>query len=603
MNSLPKPFYWCLSATFLVCQIFGHAADGAGKIGNLISHDGANVEIHSAFSRAPKYGFMPVICLLDNPTPKAVEFTLGNQRQTYSARSQFENQFTLSNPAGASRQNLSLMVPIGNPSQWVNDSSLQHYDYNDFWGYFTLSRASTREQTSFSLSQQSQAQSRDVHVEQHPVLVCPNLAEKIQDSRFKPAEMAVLIHTNAYAPSDWRAYAGFRALAMNANDWREMPGAARTAIGAWVQSGGHLMVLAKDPASDGAALALPGQGGNNGRWGKGRISLYADQNILINALTDVAPQNAPLGLYEAITNAYRGDSFYAWTAANSELTKNTSSFRTQAFVLGAVACFALLIGPINFFWIAPRAKRHRLFFSIPALSLGFGLLLVTIIFFIDGTGGKGKRFLLVENCPGSDGYANHIMQHQVSKCGALFSTGFTSPGKLMITPVAVKRKSSYYGEESGGTFSLKSGEEAQETTVADGTWFHSRSAQAYLINTIQPTRGRIEMRGSGATAQILSSFDFAIDEAWIFDGTQWWKTGALNQGTATAATLASAEEAEKSLQTYMREAPKEQAKILAQLKDRPNHYVAFSRKPQAIETHREIRWETQAVITGPILRP
>lgn len=59
----------------------------------------------------------------------------------------------------------------------------------------------------------------------------------------------------------------------------------------------------------------------------------------------------------------------------------------------------MLVGPLSLFLWAPAGKRQRLFLLIPAISVGFSLLLLLLILAGDGTGGTGSREVLIQINP------------------------------------------------------------------------------------------------------------------------------------------------------------------------------------------------------------
>lgn len=95
--------------------------------------------------------------------------------------------------------------------------------------------------------------------------------------------------------------------------------------------------------------------------------------------------------------------------------------------------FAVLVGPVNLFVLAPARRRHRLFFATPLISLGAAGLLVLAVILSDGTGGKGERFVWMENVPEEN--VSYLQQYQYSRCEAMFSTGFEIPKAAFFAPM------------------------------------------------------------------------------------------------------------------------------------------------------------------------
>ena len=62
-------------------------------------------------------------------------------------------------------------------------------------------------------------------------------------------------------------------------------------------------------------------------------------------------------------------------------------------LIGFILVFAVLVGPVNLFWLADASRRHRLFWSTPLISVAASLLLVGVIALQDGFGGSGERVM------------------------------------------------------------------------------------------------------------------------------------------------------------------------------------------------------------------
>ena len=87
--------------------------------------------------------------------------------------------------------------------------------------------------------------------------------------------------------------------------------------------------------------------------------------------------------------------------------------------------FGILVGPVNLFVLAKSGRRHRLFITTPLISLGASLLLILLIIFQDGFGGRGMRRVLMEVRPDAGQNAAFLHQEQIARTGIL--TGTASP--------------------------------------------------------------------------------------------------------------------------------------------------------------------------------
>jgi hypothetical protein len=186
-----------------------------------------------------------------------------------------------------------------------------------------------------------------------------------------------------------------------------------------------------------------------------------------------------------------------------------------ALVIGLLV-FALLVGPVNFFVFAPPGRRHRLFVTVPALSLLASLGLGAGIVIGDGFGGQGARRALVVLLPAENKAA--VFQEQVARTGVLLGGEF---------PLAADTAAGVPPADTGGPASSGNPPRlARTATTASGDWFLSRQRQVLQFWRITPTRGRIELVGGGtggAAPVVQSSLTTALRDFVYLDadGATW----------------------------------------------------------------------------------
>lgn len=404
--------------------------------------------------------------------------------------------------------------------------------------------------------------------------------------------------TTGIAATDWRAYGGYRAVVVSDQEWRDMDPGARVAISHYAKNGGTVVVIVPDES---AASTLPGfpkpdDPNRPGRVGLGKALtiLKADANdkTLTTAINKSGGENFPSGsTTERVSE---------WKRNAPEFFPQKSSTLTSLLMLVVLVGFAILIGPVNLFVLAPVKRRHRLFFSVPVIALSTSALLLIFVLLGDGLGGKGYRFLLIENRPADGEAVNHVIQYQTSRCGVLFSTGFTSGVSAIIQDL---------GNDSVNFRRAPSGEAKEliaemDNLEGNGAWFVSRTSQHYRVAATVPGRGRIEIRGSGASAKLTSTFAYAIDALWFRDNEgNWWKTGPLKTGEPGGVEAVTASEPHTQWSGRLREAPLEITNRAHAAAQRRGCFIAFTSAPEAVPTHSAIRWTDQAVVTGPLFQP
>jgi hypothetical protein len=137
-----------------------------------------------------------------------------------------------------------------------------------------------------------------------------------------------------------------------------------------------------------------------------------------------------------------------------------------------------------------------------------------------------------------------------------------------------------------------------------GDWFQSRSEQGQLLRAVVPTRGRIELKGSGGAPTFVSTFDFPIERLYYADRNDgYWVVAGLEAGKAATGTSISEAEYRAAVGDEGRRLARRQQEQLNRASMRTDHYVAIATDAPAIETFGSIRWvESRSILTGPVLR-
>lgn len=411
-------------------------------------------------------------------------------------------------------------------------------------------------------------------------------------------DTGVLFNTEL-ASTDWRAYAGYISVILSDAEWRTMEPGARVALAHYARSGGSLLVVVPDEASASTLPAFPvaDDPKRPGRVGFGKATTLAKANL--NEKNLLAAR-----YHESIDENSRatpsGETIRLWKSDAPEYFPARSSHFTGFLMLIVLVAFAILIGPVNLFVFAPAKKRHRLFFSVPVIALSTSLILLVFVLLSDGLGGKGHRFLLIENRPADGENVNHIVQYQTSRCGVLFNTGFTTGVSATIQNLGIDDYESYSGS---------SGEKKEIIAEADnlegnGSWFVSRTSQNYRLAATVPGRGRIELRGAGTTAILTSTFAYPLEALWFRDKEgKWWKTGPLRMGEPVGVTEVTSTQPLLEWKERLDKAPTEIQVRTSDIAQRHGCFIAFTSAPEAVPTHSSIRWTDHAVVTGSLFHP
>jgi hypothetical protein len=406
----------------------------------------------------------------------------------------------------------------------------------------------------------------------------------------------------AELPHDWRAFLGYDVMMATEDEWLSIDPGARNAILAWNRMGGQILIYSPRSDTDLGSLRF-------GDEGRGLRELVRSQGkVSIKTITpdnnlDAAGTVAAISSVPAKIKALREDYNSSWPL---QKLFGKQGFRYGIFI-AVLLLFGILVGPVNLFVFAKSGQRHRMFFTTPLISLGASLLLVLLIIWQDGFGGRGMRFVHMEVRPDASENLAYIQQEQFVRTGVLLSSKHSLPEAGFVTGVPLDPSSPWARltndyESRGGRYTI---EQDGAGLKASGDWYQSRSEHGYLLTGLRPTRGRIEMATASSPPKLTSSFDFPISVL-VFrdrDGA-CWRAENLTQGKPTTCVAI----AESVFQALVAEstspASASAAKSIKQLAWRQNHYLAKSSGAPALESYDGINWvKTLTVITGPLQAP
>lgn len=401
-------------------------------------------------------------------------------------------------------------------------------------------------------------------------------------SRFNPKDL----------PSEWQAFSGFDSVLMTDADWSNVPAGAKNALVSWMILGGQLVIYNQSPLTS-ATLGVPGD------TGYGSIAIKPIHSSLdLNAsdtVSTVDHHNTVKNRNESVRTDYLG----SWPLP---AVFGSQGFQYAMFILVLVV-FAIVVGPVNLFVLAKSTRRHRLFITTPIISLVASLILIALIVFQDGFGGRGMRLSLME--VRSDGGINaaFVHQEQFSRTGVLLGGGFTVDPACFLSPVPIPQSpwSRFNDRIARGVFNLQP---VDGKMLAGGDWWKSRSEQAHALSAVVPTRGRIEL--TSTARELVSTFDFPIQTLYVKDKTdQWFR--AENIGTGKRFTITPVDQSMVSpeIAKLAHSFCERNRKMLERAANRSDdHFIAVTDQAPGIDTMPGIKWlNTRTVITGPLSQP
>ena len=398
------------------------------------------------------------------------------------------------------------------------------------------------------------------------------------------------------APSDWRGYSGINQLWMSESDWLSLNEGSKAAMMEWVALGGTIMVMTAD-TSDARLdqLRFPSGAGVERRHGLGRLKAWVwdGKNLPTSGMAD-AIKSAGSRSMRRLLGEYNTTKWSLRNAVGDLGLKH-------GLIFGFVAIFGILMGPVNLFLLAPSARRHRLFVTVPVLSVLGSALLVALMILQDGMGGNGARLTLALLMPEQKKML--IRQEQASRTGVLLNRSFASEEASWTQPLMLGENPTF-----GRTRDMN--HHYFETPFErSGDWFTSRAIQAQLITTSRPTRAAIEFTAGadGSAPSVVSTVESPLEKLFVVDSNRkvW---SAENVGTGERKVLKPATAGD--FNTWINARKAEAGPVLsAALNDlHPVTGYAFaeaaSGSKTAVKTLGSIRWNSDRVIyAGPCMKP
>jgi hypothetical protein len=316
-----------------------------------------------------------------------------------------------------------------------------------------------------------------------PLATTPAL-EQVVRGKFSSSGTRSLPHIAGFeftsVPADWRVWSSFNSALLTTDDYDALDGARRAALRTWIAGGGILFLT---PDVPGAARTE--------RIGAGRIETLGEP------LVDVEPADIFGRLQLGRFSPGMPDRDRVSFASGTPIEQVIKFQPLDALWLSIfLVVFATVIGPVNLFWFARGAKRYRLFFTTPLISLAGAAAVAAAIVLEDGLGGAGIRRTLVWLVPGENQAA--IFQEQGARTGFLTRRNFPLDDRVLCAALPV--------DGNVHTFDRVMRVFNREAGRAGGDWFGNRSRQAQLLRGVAPTRARIEFTGTAANgAPIIQS--------------------------------------------------------------------------------------------------
>lgn len=310
----------------------------------------------------------------------------------------------------------------------------------------------------------------------------------------------------AQLPADWRVWSSFNGLLIPADTFASLDAGRRSALRGWIALGGRLLLVP----------SAAGPGGTE-YLGAGRIETLPGPLETLEG-RELAGLLELDKLTPALPDLDRLRFASGTPLAEMLRFEAASIFWIVIFLI----VFAVAIGPVNLFLLAPGKNRHRLFLTTPLISLAGAVIVALAIFLQDGLGGEGRRRALVLLVPGENQAA--VIQEQATHTGFLASEGFTLDEDVLLT--ALPREALLHGIPISATLH-------REQRELSGHWFRNRFRQAHQLRALVPTRARIEKvdTAAGGAPVVVSTLGTELKELRLRDEQgRFWIAASVPPG-------------------------------------------------------------------------
>jgi hypothetical protein len=254
--------------------------------------------------------------------------------------------------------------------------------------------------------------------------------------------------------------------------------------------------------------------------GFGRTIALPSPDLDIDATANAVKALDP-SLPTQLTTAYTRDRA-TWDAFSTvgEIKVNVP------LLIGFMALFAIVAGPLNLYLFAPSGRRHRLFWTTPVISLAASVILIVAILLQDGFGGSGTRTALIYVIPSERKQV--VLQEQLSRTGVVRSSRFDTAEPAFIAPIDLQNR----------VFSSSRRRQYENIERSfSGDWFTSRALQAHWIETVGSTRADVallnasELQERSVAPVVLSSISARLNDLVYFDEhRQTWHAANVHPG-------------------------------------------------------------------------
>jgi hypothetical protein len=311
---------------------------------------------------------------------------------------------------------------------------------------------------------------------------------------------------------NWLGYSRFDGVVLTSDDLRSMPDEVRSALGQYVECGGSLLVLGRDPPLPGKwkLEKWPDQRGADGEAGFGACFCIERTDL----------SDKPSSYLQKVVPSW-SRTLRPWTTTRTAAQANLAlpivddvSFPASG-LLAVMVCFVIVAGPLTLYFLARWGRRLWLFWVVPLISAFTCLTVFGYVALNEGWSGRSRIVgitILDENT------------HRASSMGwSAFYTPLSAGGGLHFsanTEVTFQNgdESDYYSyrrrNSSGSPMTI---EWTGEQHLASG-WLSPRVPAHFLIRKSEVRRERVGFsRGADGRPEAVNGLGADLEHLWYAD--------------------------------------------------------------------------------------
>jgi len=374
--------------------------------------------------------------------------------------------------------------------------------------------------------------------------------------------------------SNWMDYTGFASVWITSLEWKSLSADVTNGLKKWVALGGNLFITFD---------------------GKNKIKAHGLGMIewvnISNVNKSIQPITNKIKFVKA--NPLALSKINNWT---SDLLTAIKPIESKPFLFSLLtAIIGIVIGPINLFLYC-RKKRMKIVFTTPLIAVLTSLVLLVFIVFQDGIGGSGFRSTLVVTLP--EDHLTIKMQDQVSTSGLVIGSSFDVPEKTIVTPLQLNHLKNNFHTNNYTNWK----------NSFSGDWFNSRSQQGQKLQSVTPSRSKIdiqiETKQDKKTIHALSSIDDTLNDFYYIDHQdQIWYTKKIRTGEKIILEKVESAEYKKWMKSVSKKFDQPTKALLSNIDFRKGYYFSTSTTDKAaIPNYSSFNWkQVLTLYTGPTL--